>query len=103
MSAYNVNGIFQVDAETATGTCACLIDNKERALVANVSAANNLKFAFIQENWAAVEACKIYYSAGFFLTVSPESMVEIGKHCDANGKECAMNLSAPFLIQFFKD
>jgi len=30
-------------------------------------------------------------------------MIEIGKHCQTAEKECMMNLSAPFLIQFFKD
>lgn len=103
MQSYGVKGIYQIDEATPTGTCACLIDNKERSLVANISAANNFKIDFLRENWASVEACKFYYSAGFFLTVGPDCMVEIGKHCEAEGKECMMNLSAPFLIQFFKD
>ena len=103
MTSYGVKGIYQIDEATPTGTCACLIDNKERSLVANISAANNFKIDFLRENWAAVESCKFYYSAGFFLTVGPDCMVEVGKHCEEQGKECMMNLSAPFLIQFFKD
>merc|ERR1712222_104067 len=41
--------------------------------------------------------------AGFFITVSPPSMLGIGKHCAANGKTYCLNLSAPFIPQFFKD
>lgn len=80
-----------------------MIDNKERALVANIAAAGKFTYAFAQQNWAQIEEAKIFYSAGFFLTVSPETIVEVGKYADANGKDYGMNLSAPFLVQFFKD
>ena len=50
-----------------------------------------------------VEAAKAVYSAGFFLTVSVDSMLKVGKYCAANNKTYCLNLSAPFLIQFFKD
>merc|ERR1712073_4186 len=43
------------------------------------------------------------YSAGFFLTVSVDSMLKVAKHCAENNKTYCLNLSAPFLIQFFKD
>jgi adenosine kinase len=97
-----VKGVYQVDAETPTGTCAVLIENKERALIANI-AAGKFTIEFLRENWAVVEAAKFYYSAGFFLTVSPESIIEVGKHAQEHGKDYGMNLSAPFLVQFFKD
>ena len=40
---------------------------------------------------------------GFFLTVSPPSIMEVAKHSLAEKKTFMMNLSAPFLSQFFKD
>merc|ERR1712029_775158 len=46
---------------------------------------------------------KIFYSSGFFLTVSPDSMIKVAEHAGLTGKHFAMNLSAPFLCQFFKD
>merc|ERR1711971_911067 len=52
---------------------------------------------------ALVESAKIYYSSGFFLTVSPDSMIKVAEHAGNHGKHFAMNLSAPFLAQFFKD
>merc|ERR1711915_528591 len=50
-----------------------------------------------------VESAKAIYSAGFFLTVSVDSMLKVGKYCAANNKTYCLNLSAPFLIQFFKE
>jgi adenosine kinase len=46
-----------------------------------------------------VENARFYYSAGFFLTVSPDSMMAVAKHSAAEGKCYMMNLSAPFLMQ----
>ena len=51
------------------------------------------------ENWALVEAARVIYSAGFFITVSPESILLVAKHCAANNKVYCMNLSAPFISQ----
>lgn len=42
-TADGVDVHYQVDSETATGTCAVLIENTERSLVANLAAANNYK------------------------------------------------------------
>lgn len=51
------------------------------------------------ENWAVVEKAKVVYSAGFFITVSPESILKTAKHCAEANKIYAMNLSAPFIMQ----
>lgn len=40
---------------------------------------------------------------GFFLTVSVESILRVAKHASENNKLFCMNLSAPFICQFFKD
>lgn len=42
-------------------------------------------------------------SQGFFLTVSPESILKVAKHASENNKIFCMNLSAPFISQFFKE
>lgn len=46
---------------------------------------------------------KVYYVAGFHLTVSPEAMLALATHAKEENKIFSMNLSAPFLSQFFKD
>lgn len=40
---------------------------------------------------------------GFFLTVSLESILKVAKHASEKNKLFCMNLSAPFICQFFKD
>jgi len=45
---------------------------------------------------------KFFYLGGFFLTHGIESAMILAKHSFENGKTFAMNLSAPFIPQFFK-
>lgn len=96
-----VNAVYQVDESTATGTCGVCVVDGDRSLVANLAAANNYKVDHLSqpENWAVVEKAKLVYSAGFFITVSPESILKTAKHCAEANKIYAMNLSAPFIMQ----
>lgn len=96
-----VNAQYFVNSEVPTGTCAVLITGENRSLVANLSAANTYPKAHLMENdqWSVVERASIFYTAGFFLTVSPDSMVAVGEHAAAQGKTMCFNLSAPFLMQ----
>ena len=96
---------YMLHDEQPTGTCACLITGKVRSLVANLGAANHyLKAHLMQrENWALVERASIVYIAGFFLTVSVESIMEVARHCAETDKLFIMNLSAPFISLAFKE
>nr|KAF6303425.1 adenosine kinase [Myotis myotis] len=40
---------------------------------------------------------------GFFLTVSPESVLKVAQHASANNRIFTLNLSAPFISQFYKE
>jgi len=51
------------------------------------------------EHWSLVEAARVIYSAGFFITVSPESIMAAAQHCAEHDKIYCMNLSAPFIMQ----
>ena len=99
--ADGVNANYMVDEATPTGTCGVLVKDGERSLVAALNAANNYKVDHLEkpENWKLVTDARFYYSAGFFLTVSPESMLKVAKHSAEEGKCYCMNLSAPFLMQ----
>ena len=96
---------YMVVEDKPTGTCAVVITEKVRSLVANLGAANSYKIAHLQEpgNWKLVEQARVCYIAGFFLTVSVDSILAVAKHCSENDKTFVMNLSAPFICQFFKD
>jgi len=95
---------YQTHAEHPTGRCAVLITGQDRSLVTKLDAANHYTEEHLNdpENWKLVENAKVFYSAGFFLTVSPGSMLKVAKHANATGKTYCMNLSAPFLCEFFK-
>eukprot|EP00540_Astrosyne_radiata_P020754 CAMPEP_0116842744 /NCGR_PEP_ID=MMETSP0418-20121206/11690_1 /TAXON_ID=1158023 /ORGANISM="Astrosyne radiata, Strain 13vi08-1A" /LENGTH=341 /DNA_ID=CAMNT_0004473395 /DNA_START=30 /DNA_END=1055 /DNA_ORIENTATION=- len=96
---------YMKDAETPTGTCAVLIKDKERSLIANLAAANNFKPSHLETEKAKeiIESAQFYYIAGFFLTVSVESLVKVAEHAVANKKILSLNLSAPFIVDFFGD
>ncbi|XP_032464728.1 adenosine kinase isoform X1 [Phocoena sinus] len=42
-------------------------------------------------------------SPGFFLTVSPESVLKVAHHASENNRIFTLNLSAPFISQFYKE
>lgn len=100
-----LNTAYQVDETTPTGTCAVLITGKERSLVAHLAAANNFKINHLDDpkNWSIVEKANIYYISGFFFTVCPEAILRVAKYSLANNRTFMINLSAPFICQFFKD
>lgn len=96
---------YMKNPEVPTGTCAVLVNTSERSLVANLSAANTFKVEHLDTSEAVemVDRAQLVYMAGFFLTVSVESMTRVGKHCVDNKKIMCVNLSAPFICQFFGD
>lgn len=96
---------YMVVDDQPTGTCAVVVTEKVRSLVANLGAANSYKINHLkeEENWKLVQQAKVCYIAGFFLTVSIDSILAVAKHCTENNKTFIMNLSAPFICQFFKD
>eukprot|EP00549_Striatella_unipunctata_P019937 CAMPEP_0118699864 /NCGR_PEP_ID=MMETSP0800-20121206/16184_1 /TAXON_ID=210618 ORGANISM="Striatella unipunctata, Strain CCMP2910" /NCGR_SAMPLE_ID=MMETSP0800 /ASSEMBLY_ACC=CAM_ASM_000638 /LENGTH=344 /DNA_ID=CAMNT_0006600225 /DNA_START=102 /DNA_END=1136 /DNA_ORIENTATION=+ len=96
---------YMMTEEEPTGTCAVLVNGGERSLIANLAAANkftpeHLKTPLAQE---IIQSCQYYYMAGFFLTVSVDSLVQVAEHAVANKKVVCLNLSAPFIVDFFGD
>ncbi|PKA65090.1 Adenosine kinase 2 [Apostasia shenzhenica] len=109
VKAAGVNAHYYEDETAATGTCAVCVVGGERSLIANLSAANCYKSEHLKrpENWKLVEKAKYIYIAGFFLTVSPESIHLVAEHAALTNKArilvFMMNLSAPFICEFFRD
>ncbi|KAJ3283806.1 adenosine kinase [Rhizoclosmatium sp. JEL0117] len=95
---------YMVDESLPTGVCGVLITGHDRSLVTDLQAANSYKATHLQSKaiWSQVEQAKYFYIGGYFLTVSPESANIIAKHAAETDKIFAMNLSAPFIPQFFK-
>merc|ERR1711953_963341 len=78
-----------------------LIEGIERSLCTNLMAANNFKVDHVKEasNFKLVQEAKIIYSAGFFITVSTDSMKLAASEAAKSGATYCLNLSAPFLMQ----
>ena len=86
--------------EAATGTCAVLVKDGERSLIANLSAAEKYTIAHTETApvQAAIKAAGIYYIAGFVLTHSADSIMHVANHACDNDKIMCMNAAAPFLF-----
>jgi adenosine kinase len=100
-----VRVIYQKNPEVPTGTCAVLINGRERSLIANLGAANTFSPSHLEtaETKEAIAAAKLVYISGFFLTVSVESILTVTKKAIEDNKIFCLNLAAQFLIQFFGD
>lgn len=98
---------YQYDLEKPTGTCAVVltVNGTNRSLCANLAAANCFDVNHLKkpENNVILENAEFFYITGFFLTVSPETILEVAKHSFKKNKTFIMNLSAPFLSQYFKE
>jgi len=101
-SSAGVDVQYLVDPVAATGKCAVLITEAgaARSLVTQLAAANNYNIAHAQttEITARIASAKVFYSAGFFQLVSPDTMLLVAKHAAENNKIFTTNLSAPFLM-----
>lgn len=102
--ADGVNVIYQYNDLLPTGTCAVAITGHHRSLCANLAAANTFTVDHVNlpENRKILEKAKYFYVTGFFLTASAATVQEVAKHALAVDAPFLMNLSAPFLAQFYK-
>lgn len=102
-----VHSYFQYTEDKQTGTCAVIIVEKERSLLANISAAIELNMSHLLSDDVdnAIKAADIFYFEGFFLNTvsSPRNIEHLGRHCSDNDKLFTWNLSAPYLCFVFKE
>ncbi|KAK1309475.1 Adenosine kinase 2 [Acorus calamus] len=90
---------YYEDETDATGTCVgCVVDSESLGITTKLRGCPRVISSFLY-----VILAKYYYIAGFFLTVSPESIQLVAEHAAANNKIFMMNLSAPFICEFFQD
>eukprot|EP01097_Dermamoeba_algensis_P001424 TRINITY_DN1532_c0_g1_i1.p1 TRINITY_DN1532_c0_g1~~TRINITY_DN1532_c0_g1_i1.p1 ORF type:complete len:341 (+),score=71.65 TRINITY_DN1532_c0_g1_i1:92-1114(+) len=96
---------YLLDDSTPTGTCAVLITDKERSLVANLGAAQKFQFSYLNspEVSAAVEKAKVLYTTGYFMMANAESVAHLGRHAAKHNKIFVLNISAPFIVDFYFD
>jgi len=97
--------IYQVQPKGSepTGACAVILTGHSRSLVTRLSAAEKFQSDHLDkpEVKERIEGASHYYMEGFFLTHGLESALKLAKQAVAAKKTFAMNLSAPFIAQFF--
>lgn len=98
-----VKGYWKYDDTEVTGTCAVCISDKERGMVANLAAANKYHISHFEANASVARRARIIYSAGYFLTVSPETAYMAAQITEETGALFATDLAAEFICEFFKD
>uniref|UniRef100_A0A182NPF1 Adenosine kinase n=1 Tax=Anopheles dirus TaxID=7168 RepID=A0A182NPF1_9DIPT len=103
-TANGVNVQYQRSTTSPTGTCAVLITGTQRSLCANLAAANDFTPEHLRSepNQAYLSQARFFYVSGFFFTVSFESALAVAKEAAASDRMFMMNLSAPFVPQFYK-
>ncbi|KAF8323142.1 Ribokinase-like protein [Clavulina sp. PMI_390] len=103
-SKESVESAYMVKKGEKTGACAVVITDVHRSLVTTLRAAEMFTPAHLQtpEMQALIDGATHFYIGGFFLTHGLESAKALAKQASDAGKLVAMNLSAPFLVQFFK-
>ncbi|KAF2683628.1 Ribokinase-like protein [Lentithecium fluviatile CBS 122367] len=96
---------YRYDEETPTGRCGVIITGHNRSLCTDLAAANKYKVDHLKqpEVWKLVENAKVFYVGGYHLTVSVPAILALAEEAAAKDKVFILNLSAPFIPQFFKE
>lgn len=103
--AEGVQSAYQVQPSPAkTGACAVVITGHHRSLCTTLRAAEMFNASHLEtpEIAALVSGAKYFYIEGYFLTHGSESALQVAKAASSKGKTVVLNLSAPFIPQFFK-
>ncbi|KAL8901243.1 MAG: hypothetical protein Q9192_000667 [Flavoplaca navasiana] len=103
-SAAGLRVEYRVDETQPTGRCGVVITGNNRSLCTHLAAANEYKLDHLQspEIWDLVKKAKYYYVGGYHLTVCVPAVMALAKEAAENkDKVFIMNLSAPFIPQFF--
>ncbi|BGP46990.1 adenosine kinase [Rhodotorula kratochvilovae] len=95
---------YQVVEDKPTGACAVVITGHDRSLCTTLGAAESFSPSHLEkpEIKDLIERAQSYYLGGFFLTHGLESALILAKQAAEQNKPFTMNLSAPFIPQFFK-
>lgn len=101
-----VQPLFEECDGKPTGTCAGLVLNKDRALLANLGAAVDLSMSHMMEEVVqkAISDSYVYYAEGFFLNTvsSPDNLLSVAVHAHQYNKLFCFNLNAPYISNAYQ-
>jgi adenosine kinase len=95
--------VYQVKKGEKTGACAVVITGHYRSLVTTLRVAEKFEKSHLSSPEVAplIEKAKFFYIEGYFLTHGVEPALELSSKASAAGKTFILNISAPFIAQFF--
>jgi len=98
---YGLTTHYDVHSDTPTGTCAVLVVNKERSLVASLGAAEKYSKAHFDspEIQAVIAKAQYFYQESFFLTHAAEVSLALAQYASRSRKFFGLNVSAVFLVE----
>jgi adenosine kinase len=93
------------DETHPTGRCGVVITGHDRSMVTDLAAANEYKVEHLKSLaiWKLVEQAQYYYVGGYHLTVCVPAIMALAEEAVEKNKVFILNISAPFIPQFFKD
>lgn len=96
---------YRIDTDHPTGRCGVIITGHNRSMCTDLGAANHYKLEHLKSPkiWKLVEEAEYYYVGGYHLTVCVPAILALAEEAAAKDKPFVMNISAPFIPQFFKD
>ncbi|KAI1106252.1 Ribokinase-like protein [Jackrogersella minutella] len=96
---------YRVDPKEPTGRCGVVITGHNRSLCTDLAAANHYDLDHLKSPkiWELVKNAQFYYVGGYHFTVCPPAIQALGEEAAANNKTFVVNVSAPFIAEFFKD
>ncbi|KXN84999.1 Adenosine kinase [Leucoagaricus sp. SymC.cos] len=97
--------VYQVKKGEKTGACAVVITGHHRSLVTTLRAAEKFDQSHLESPQVAplIDAAKVFYVEGYFLTHGTSIVEWLSKKSSEANKTFVLNLSAPFIAQFFTD
>jgi adenosine kinase len=95
--------VYLVKKGEKTGACAVVITGHHRSLVTTLRVAEKFEKSHLSSPEVAplIENAKFFYLEGYFLTHGLESALELATKSSNAGKTFVLNISAPFIAQFF--
>ncbi|KAI1344114.1 pfkB family carbohydrate kinase [Xylariaceae sp. FL0016] len=96
---------YRVDSKEPTGRCGVVITGHNRSLCTDLAAANHYDLEHLKspDIWKLVKGAEFYYVGGYHFTVCPPAIMTLGEEAATNNKAFIVNMSAPFIAEFFKD
>ena len=96
---------YLIDDAHPTGRCGVIITGHNRSMCTHLAAANEYKLEHLKSPaiWPLAQAASVYYVGGYHLTVSVPAALTLAEEAAKENKIFAMGLSAPFILQFFRE